>query len=75
MVLIISSVSVSVNVMCLVIHAAVCLLILCSLGAIVIAVSWFSEVRITKCGNTVSVCNCKLPTPKRLELVAVFLNC
>jgi hypothetical protein len=42
-----------VNVMSLVIPAAVSLFILCSLRAIIIAVIGLSEVQITKCENTV----------------------
>ena len=54
-VLIISSVSGNMNVMCIVIPATVSLCILCSLGAIIIAVIGLSEVQITKCGNSVNM--------------------
>ena len=52
---IISSVSGIVNVMCLVIPAAACLLTFGSLGAF-ISPSGFSEVQITKCEITISGC-------------------
>jgi hypothetical protein len=55
MVLVISSVSGIVNVICLVIPAAVCLLILGFLGAIIVALSGLNEVQIIKCGKTVSL--------------------
>jgi len=55
MVLFISVVSGIVYVICLVIPAVACVLILSSLGAIIIAVIGFSVVQITECENTVSI--------------------
>jgi len=56
MVLITSSVSGIVNVMCLVIPTAVCLLILVFLGTIILALCGLSGVQITKCENTILIC-------------------
>ena len=67
MVLIISSFSAVLNVLCLVMLAAAFLLILRVLWEPLQQLSGLSEIQITKCENTVSVCNCKISTPELLE--------
>ena len=69
MVLIISSFSGILNILCLVMLAAAFLLILRVLWEPLQQLSGLSEIQITKCecGNTVSVCNCKISTPELLK--------
>jgi len=75
MVLIISNVSGIVNVMCLLIPAAVCLFILGSLGTIIIA-QWDQWVPYYKMWKTLYwYVYWKVRTPELLELGDIFLHC
>ena len=74
MILIISSVSGIVNVMCLVIPAAVCLLVLVFLGAIIIALSGLNEIQIIKRENTVSVCALEVTSTRASGMRGCFMK-